>query len=152
MTLRNLGDLPVLLLPESFALTAAYNDDQFPNKVNLGQGVYRDNNCQPWVLPSVREVRLLLPLISKSNSSISYFLYSISGRRNPTQPTSQPRIPPHSRRLQIPGQSPPTPLRSSNRLLSREYLKPSDCRRNRRKSSRCAILRPKPLSQKCFYL
>ncbi|KAF3403181.1 Aspartate aminotransferase, cytoplasmic [Talaromyces pinophilus] len=55
MTLRNLGDLPVLPLPESFALTAAYNDDQFPNKVNLGQGVYRDNNCQPWVLPSVRE-------------------------------------------------------------------------------------------------
>ncbi|OKL57403.1 hypothetical protein UA08_07321 [Talaromyces atroroseus] len=55
MTLKSLGDLPVLPLPESFALTAAYNDDPFHEKVNLGQGVYRDNNCQPWVLPSVRE-------------------------------------------------------------------------------------------------
>ncbi|KAJ5358883.1 uncharacterized protein N7496_011296 [Penicillium cataractarum] len=55
MALKNLGDLPVLPLPESFALTAAYNEDSFPNKVNLGQGVYRDNNCQPWVLPSVRK-------------------------------------------------------------------------------------------------
>jgi aspartate aminotransferase, cytoplasmic len=69
MTLKNLGDLPVLPLPESFALTAAYNDDPFPNKVNLGQGVYRDNNCEPWVLSSVREVRLL-QLVSKPNPSI----------------------------------------------------------------------------------
>ena len=52
-----LSDLPVLPLAESFALTAVYNADTFPDKVNLGQGVYRDEECQPWILPSVRRVR-----------------------------------------------------------------------------------------------
>jgi len=37
-------------------LTEAYNLDTFPEKVNLGQGVYRDEECQPWILPSVRSV------------------------------------------------------------------------------------------------
>ncbi|RDW90650.1 uncharacterized protein DSM5745_02425 [Aspergillus mulundensis] len=40
-----------------FALTAQYNVDPSPVKVNLGQGTYRDDNGQPWVLPSVREAR-----------------------------------------------------------------------------------------------
>lgn len=52
----SLEELPVLPLAESFALTAAYNADSFPDKVNLGQGVYRDENSRPWVLPSVRSV------------------------------------------------------------------------------------------------
>lgn len=52
----NLEELPVLPVAESFALTAAYNADSFPDKVNLGQGVYRDENSQPWVLPSVLSV------------------------------------------------------------------------------------------------
>ncbi|KAJ5587687.1 uncharacterized protein N7459_003452 [Penicillium hispanicum] len=52
-----LSDLPVLPLAESFALTATYNADTFPDKVNLGQGVYRDEECQPWVLPSVRHIQ-----------------------------------------------------------------------------------------------
>lgn len=56
MSNSNLGDLPVLPLAESFALTAAYNADSFSDKVNLGQGVYRNEACQPWVLPSVRAV------------------------------------------------------------------------------------------------
>ena len=43
-----------------FALTAEYNADTFPQKVNLGQGTYRDENGQPWVLPSVRKSRELL--------------------------------------------------------------------------------------------
>lgn len=40
-----------------FALTAEYNADTFPQKVNLGQGTYRDENGQPWVLPSVQKAR-----------------------------------------------------------------------------------------------
>ncbi|KAL2398606.1 Aspartate aminotransferase, mitochondrial [Exophiala dermatitidis] len=40
-----------------FALTAQYNNDASPVKVNLGQGSYRDENGLPWVLPSVREAR-----------------------------------------------------------------------------------------------
>ncbi|KAJ4183338.1 hypothetical protein NW755_009829 [Fusarium falciforme] len=40
-----------------FALTAQYLRDPFPQKVNLGQGTYRDEHGQPWVLPSVRAAR-----------------------------------------------------------------------------------------------
>ncbi|KAL4910390.1 hypothetical protein BDW74DRAFT_165443 [Aspergillus multicolor] len=43
-----------------FALTASYNADPFPDKVNLGQGTYRDNTGQPWVPPSVLEARKVL--------------------------------------------------------------------------------------------
>jgi len=40
-----------------FALTAQYQQDESPLKVNLGQGAYRDNYGLPWVLPSVVEAR-----------------------------------------------------------------------------------------------
>ncbi|KAL4777717.1 pyridoxal phosphate-dependent transferase [Aspergillus nidulans var. acristatus] len=43
-----------------FALTAEYNADPSPVKVNLGQGTYRDNYGLPWVLPSVQEARRIL--------------------------------------------------------------------------------------------
>ncbi|KAL4965672.1 pyridoxal phosphate-dependent transferase [Aspergillus stella-maris] len=43
-----------------FALTAEYLADPSPVKVNLGQGTYRDNNGQPWVLPSVQKARKIL--------------------------------------------------------------------------------------------
>ncbi|KAI9040663.1 aromatic-amino-acid aminotransferase [Aspergillus affinis] len=43
-----------------FALTAQYNVDSFPKKVNLGQGAYRDEHAQPWILPSVQKARDLL--------------------------------------------------------------------------------------------
>ncbi|CAH1176032.1 unnamed protein product [Phaedon cochleariae] len=39
---------------EVFALTKAYNDDIFENKVNLGVGAYRTAEGKPWVLPVVR--------------------------------------------------------------------------------------------------
>ena len=37
-----------------FDLTRRYNADQDPGKINLGQGVYRDENAQPWVLPCLQ--------------------------------------------------------------------------------------------------
>ncbi|KAI9162691.1 putative aspartate aminotransferase/Glutamic oxaloacetic transaminase AAT2/GOT1 [Paramyrothecium foliicola] len=40
-----------------FALTAQFVKDESPNKVNLGQGAYRDENGSPWILPSVAEAR-----------------------------------------------------------------------------------------------
>ena len=40
-----------------FALTAQFQADSFPQKVNLGQGTYRDANAKPWVLPSVNQAR-----------------------------------------------------------------------------------------------
>lgn len=36
-------------------ITEAFKRDTNPNKINLGVGAYRDDNCKPWVLPSVRE-------------------------------------------------------------------------------------------------
>lgn len=40
-----------------FALTAQYVEDPFPQKVNLGQGTYRDDEAKPWILPSVQQAR-----------------------------------------------------------------------------------------------
>lgn len=40
-----------------FALTAQYLKDTHPQKVNLGQGTYRDADGKPWILPSVNKAR-----------------------------------------------------------------------------------------------
>ncbi|GME42069.1 Aspartate aminotransferase [Neofusicoccum parvum] len=40
-----------------FEVTKRYLADQNPNKVNLGQGTYRDERGQPWVLPSVKAAK-----------------------------------------------------------------------------------------------
>lgn len=34
-------------------ITEAYKRDTNPNRINLGAGAYRDDNGNPWVLPSV---------------------------------------------------------------------------------------------------
>lgn len=39
-----------------FGLMAAYRKDDFPKKVDLGIGAYRDDNAKPWVLPVVKKV------------------------------------------------------------------------------------------------
>jgi aspartate aminotransferase, cytoplasmic len=39
-----------------FGLMAAYKEDSFAQKVDLGIGAYRDNNAKPWVLPVVKKV------------------------------------------------------------------------------------------------
>ncbi|XP_051504436.1 aspartate aminotransferase, cytoplasmic-like [Myxocyprinus asiaticus] len=43
-----------------FKLTADFREDQNPNKVNLGVGAYRTDECQPWVLPVVRKVEKMI--------------------------------------------------------------------------------------------
>lgn len=40
-----------------FDVTKRYVADQDPGKINLGQGVYRDGNGEPWVLPSVQAAK-----------------------------------------------------------------------------------------------
>jgi aspartate aminotransferase, cytoplasmic len=45
-----------------FKLTAAYQEDKFPQKVNLGVGAYRDDDSKPWVLPVVKKVTSLSKL------------------------------------------------------------------------------------------
>ena len=46
-----------------FALTAGYQADSNPNKVNLGVGAYRDDQGKPFVLPTVRKVNLSLSVL-----------------------------------------------------------------------------------------
>jgi len=41
-------------------VTLAFNKDTSPQKMNLGVGAYRDDNGQPYILESVKEVRSLL--------------------------------------------------------------------------------------------
>jgi aspartate/tyrosine/aromatic aminotransferase len=43
-------DLGLEKLPEE------YHADQYPDKVNLGAGVYRTNEGESWILPAVKEV------------------------------------------------------------------------------------------------
>lgn len=43
-----------------FALTAEYHQDEHPMKVNLGQGAYRDEKGEPFVLRSVEKARQML--------------------------------------------------------------------------------------------
>jgi len=40
-----------------FALTTTYNADEFPGKVNLGQGTYKDEEGEPYILPSVVQAK-----------------------------------------------------------------------------------------------
>ena len=40
-----------------FELTQLYLADTHPHKVNLGQGTYKDEHGNPWILPSVREAK-----------------------------------------------------------------------------------------------
>ncbi|KAJ7273604.1 aspartate amino-transferase [Mycena haematopus] len=47
--------------PDSiFQLTAAYKEDTFPKKINLGVGAYRDDDNKPWILPVVKEATRIL--------------------------------------------------------------------------------------------
>lgn len=50
----NFASVPYTAPDPIFDLTAKFLVDQFPQKVNLGQGTYRDERGQPWVLPAVR--------------------------------------------------------------------------------------------------
>lgn len=55
-TTRNIwGHVPTKPLDNIKALTESFKKDSSPNKVLLGEGVYRDDNGKPFVLPSVRE-------------------------------------------------------------------------------------------------
>lgn len=50
------GEVPLAPPDSIFNLTAAYKLDDFPQKINLGAGTYRDDDSNPWVLPVVKRV------------------------------------------------------------------------------------------------
>lgn len=43
-----------------FEITKLYQQNSSPNRVNLGQGAYRNEVGEPWVLPSVQAARARL--------------------------------------------------------------------------------------------
>ncbi len=45
----------------AFGLMADFEADPHPNKVSLVAGAYRDENGNPWILPSVRRVNTSNP-------------------------------------------------------------------------------------------
>lgn len=51
-------NLPIAPADTAFGLMADFEVDNHPNKVSLIAGAYRNENGDPWVLPSVKEVRL----------------------------------------------------------------------------------------------
>lgn len=54
------NDVPLAPPDSIFKLTAAYKDDTFPQKINLGVGAYRDDDNKPWVLPVVKKAKQIL--------------------------------------------------------------------------------------------
>ncbi|KAL4253861.1 Aspartate aminotransferase [Abortiporus biennis] len=54
------NEVPLAPPDSIFKLTAAFKADQFPQKVNLGVGAYRDNEDKPWVLPVVKKATSVL--------------------------------------------------------------------------------------------
>jgi len=44
-------------LDPHYALKELFQQDEHSKKVILGSGLYRDDNCKPWVLPAVKMVR-----------------------------------------------------------------------------------------------
>ncbi|KAF6830004.1 aspartate aminotransferase [Colletotrichum plurivorum] len=51
--------LPEAPIDEAYLVRLALEADESPDKVNLGIGVYRDDDGQAWTLPSVKKVRQL---------------------------------------------------------------------------------------------
>ncbi|TIA00698.1 aromatic-amino-acid aminotransferase [Aureobasidium pullulans] len=54
------ANAPLIPADEMFALAADFKLDQHQNKVNLGPGSYKDENGQPWILPSVAMSRRII--------------------------------------------------------------------------------------------
>ena len=73
-----------------YGLVTAYASDDSEQKVDLGVGAYRDDDAQPWILPSIANVRPANPLRTHA-------ILTDSGRKaEPHISVSQSRISPHS--------------------------------------------------------
>ncbi|KAL4956259.1 pyridoxal phosphate-dependent transferase [Aspergillus filifer] len=75
MTVLDVNPVPP---DEIFALNRAYTDDENPQKVNLGVGVYRTDEGQPWPLPVVQAAEKEL---TKDNNLFRHEYTAIEGDR-----------------------------------------------------------------------
>ncbi|KAL6889960.1 pyridoxal phosphate-dependent transferase [Trichoderma evansii] len=62
------ANLPEAAPDAAFALIEAYKADNFPYKVDLSPGFYRDEDARPWILPSVEKSKQCL----MSDSTINH--------------------------------------------------------------------------------
>ncbi|KAH8803607.1 pyridoxal phosphate-dependent transferase [Xylogone sp. PMI_703] len=70
------SDLPEVPADEVFALITAFNVDSRTEKVNLGAGVYRTEESNPWPLPVVENVEEML---HSANDDTRHEYLSIAG-------------------------------------------------------------------------
>ncbi|PGH15475.1 hypothetical protein AJ79_02452 [Helicocarpus griseus UAMH5409] len=69
-------------LDPHYALKELFHADNHPKKVILGSGVYRDDNSEPWILPTVQKVQPLAPaeaIVRENQDSSRYEYLPISG-------------------------------------------------------------------------
>ncbi|KAH0594272.1 hypothetical protein MHUMG1_08111 [Metarhizium humberi] len=70
---ENLSEIP---LDPHYALKELFRADTHPKKVILGSGLYRDDNSEPWVLPTVQKAE---EVVKKTQDSGRYEYLPISG-------------------------------------------------------------------------
>ncbi|KAL1637198.1 hypothetical protein SLS56_000857 [Neofusicoccum ribis] len=58
--MSHFAGLPVTPPDAAFSLVAAFAADDFPEKVDLCPGFYRDEEANPWILPSVAKAKQLI--------------------------------------------------------------------------------------------
>ncbi|GME22327.1 hypothetical protein GTA08_BOTSDO02628 [Neofusicoccum parvum] len=58
--MSHFAGLPVTPPDAAFSLVAAFAADNFPEKVDLCPGFYRDEEAKPWILPSVAKAKQLI--------------------------------------------------------------------------------------------
>uniref|UniRef100_A0A8D3CN76 Aspartate aminotransferase n=1 Tax=Scophthalmus maximus TaxID=52904 RepID=A0A8D3CN76_SCOMX len=61
------GEVPQAAPVAVFKLSQDFNNDQCPDKVNLGVGAYRTDEGQPWILPVVKKVEKIIVQDEKLN-------------------------------------------------------------------------------------
>ncbi|KID91616.1 Aspartate/other aminotransferase [Metarhizium guizhouense ARSEF 977] len=69
-------DLSEIPLDPHYALKELFRADTHPKKVILGSGLYRDDNSEPWVLPTVQKAE---EVVKKTQDSGRYEYLPISG-------------------------------------------------------------------------
>ena len=69
-TVNLFSQVPLAVEDEAFQLTAVFNADSSPDKVNLGAGVYKDDQGRSWKLPAIAKVFTHLVRIE----AMEYFL------------------------------------------------------------------------------
>lgn len=76
-------DLPIAQADIAFGLMADFEIDPHPEKVSIIAGAYRDENGQPWVLPSVKKVLGISFYLEKTTKYGEYIGKRTSRRYHP---------------------------------------------------------------------